>query len=128
MGCSNNGVTGGVAVEEVIKIPVSELTDQIQKFDYDVDGAAVTYFAVLGMDGEVRTAFDACDVCGGKKGYNQQGFNVVCKNCGQRFLINDLGTKNAPGGCWPSNLDHTIEEGQVVIKTADLARNMFRFK
>lgn len=129
-GCSSNskGPTGAVTVEAgVIKIPLSEITSTVKKYDYDAQGTKVTYFAVKGTDGQVRTAFDACDVCGGKKGYKQNGGDIICNNCGKVFRIDGLGTKNKGYGCWPSYLSHEIKDSYVLIKTSEIAAGKHRF-
>jgi len=47
-----------------IKILASEITDEATFYKYTTEsGVEVDYFAVRGTDGEVRVAFDACDVC-----------------------------------------------------------------
>ena len=67
----------------------------------------------------IRAAFNACDVCYlDKKGYRQEGDDMVCNNCGQRFpseLINEV-----RGGCNPSPLVRTIEGDEVVIRVDDI--------
>lgn len=113
---------------EYVKIPVSEISSEMKKYSYDVDGVEVNYFAVKGTDGEIRTAFDACDVCGGYKGYRQRGNDVVCNNCGRFFSISDIGTKNKGGGCWPSYLSNKIEGDQILVKKSELAEGVFRFR
>ncbi len=114
-------------VDDVVRIPLSEVTSTLVKHYFDADGVIVTYLVVRGSDGEVRTAFDACDVCGGR-GYFQRGSDVVCKKCGRSFRIDDLGTKNRGGGCWPSYLSHRIEDGSVLIDKAELASGAFMFR
>ncbi|MBU0460352.1 MAG: DUF2318 domain-containing protein [Nanoarchaeota archaeon] len=137
VGCSgsdtNNSVTGA-AIEDsnfvgddVVKIPLDDVTNTVKKYNYDANGVTITYFAVRGSDGKVRTAFDACDVCGGYKGYVQQGRDIKCNNCGRVFSIDGLGSKNKGYGCWPSYLSHTIEDGNVVIKTAEIEAGKSRF-
>ena len=129
-GCSGNKPNGGAAADfsgEEIKIPLDKITGQLQKFEYDAGGVNVKFFAVRGSDGQVRTAFDACDVCGGYKGYVQQGQDIKCNNCGKVFSIDGLGTKNLGYGCWPSYLSHSIENGNVVISKAELDDGTFRF-
>ncbi|MBW6451908.1 MAG: DUF2318 domain-containing protein [DPANN group archaeon] len=113
---------------DFIKIPVSYVTDTMKKYTLNVGGVSVVYFTVVGSDGVIRTAFDACDVCGGSKGYRQDGTDVVCNNCGKYFAIDDIGSKNGPGGCWPSFLDHKVEDGFVVINEKDVADGAFRFR
>ena len=136
VGCSDkDGITGDAtttnSVENdeagVINIPLDSITNEVQKFNYNANGVTVTYFAVRGTDGEVRTAFDACDVCGGKKGYKQQGNDIACINCGKVFSIDGLGTQNKGYGCWPSYLSHEIKDGNIIIKTSELEAGKFRF-
>ncbi len=134
IGCSDkSNVSGASTIDTegkngLIKIPLSEITSTLKKYDYDANGVTVTYFVVKASDGEVRTAFDACDVCGGKKGYKQIGRDIKCNNCGRVFSIFGLGTKNKGYGCWPSYLGHEIKDGNVVIKASEIAAGAYRFK
>ena len=99
-------------------VPVAELADGTARFySADVAGTTVKYFVVQDAGGEVRTAFDACDVCyPAKKGYTQDGDVMVCNNCGRRFPTDGIGT--VAGGCNPSPLEAKVKGGEVVI-TAD---------
>jgi uncharacterized membrane protein len=135
--CSENNNTTGAAVcndptgcevsSNSVSIPLDDLSDQAQFFEYVDNGVKIKYFAVLGSDGEVRTAFDACDVCGGSKGYEQVGTDIKCRNCGKVFKIDGLGSKNKGYGCWPSFLPHTVNDGQVIIQASDLQSGSHRF-
>ncbi|MBR9679993.1 MAG: DUF2318 domain-containing protein [Candidatus Altiarchaeota archaeon] len=113
--------------QDFMKIPISEISNNIKKNSFDTNGIEVRFFVVRAPDGEIRTAFDACDVCGGHRGYSQQGDMVVCNNCGLKFSINDLGTKNRGGGCWPSFLKHKIEGDYILIDKNELAQSTARF-
>lgn len=104
----------------VVRIPLAEVSSTVKQYSYDAGGKQVKYLVVLGSDGKPRTAFDACEVCGGRKGYRQRGKDVICNNCGRYFSIDDLGTKNRGGGCWPGYLPHTIDGDEIVIKETDL--------
>jgi uncharacterized membrane protein len=111
-----------------VEIPLSGISETANFYTLSVDGVKVKYFAVRGSDGVVRTAFDACDVCGGYKGYQQIGDDMRCINCGRFFNIDDLGTKNsAGGGCWPSYLSHEIVGDNVVIDETEIAASRWRF-
>lgn len=107
-----------------------EVSDgEFHYFSYDSDGTEVKYFVVKGDDGQIHTAFDACDVCyHAKKGYSQEGDRAKCINCGKTFPVEDLGTENSGGGCWPGMLPHTIVDGQIMIKTTDLERGTYYFE
>ena len=130
VGCSDNETTGAASVKssnELVKIPLDSVTNKMQKFDYNANGIKVTYFVVKGTDDKIRTAFDACDVCGGSKGYHQEGNDVVCNKCGLSFSILGLGTKNKGAGCWPSYLSHEIKDNEIIIKISEIATGAFRF-
>ncbi len=119
------GATGNVvSAEEVVKIPLSEISSTA-KF-YSEEGSS--FFVVKDSEGNIKTAFDACDVCGGSKGYRQEGEDMVCNNCGRHFAIDQLGEQNIyGGGCWPSYLEHAIEGDFVVIQKSNLQKGSYMF-
>jgi uncharacterized membrane protein len=111
-----------------VTVPVAELAGGTAKFySADVAGTSVGYFLVQDPGGEVRTAFDACDVCyPAKKGYAQDGDVMVCNNCGRRFPIEGIGT--VEGGCNPSPLEAKVKADQVVITADSLAEGARYFQ
>lgn len=126
--CGSNDTTGAASyVEDFVKISLSEITDSANFYSHEYNGKQINYFAVRGSDGEIRTAFDACDICGGSKGYRQSGNDMICNNCGRVFSIDDLGTKNIGGGCWPSYLSHKIEGDYLLINIGEIEQGAFRF-
>jgi uncharacterized membrane protein len=130
VGSAGNSTGASVAATEygTVEIPLSEISETAEFYTLDVDGVRVKYFVVKGSDGVVRTAFDACDVCGGYRGYQQIGNDMKCITCSRFFNIDDLGTKNIPGGgCWPSYLSHGIVGDNVVIDEAELVASRWRF-
>jgi len=105
--------------QEFMSIPVAETSESAKWYEfYDNQ-----FFVVKASDGTVRTAFNKCDVCyAARRGYSQEGSDMVCNNCGLRFSIDGLGAENkTPGGCWPSYLPHTIENDNIIIRASDLA-------
>ena len=105
----------------IVTIPVAKLSDGKARFyKFEDGGKEITFFAVKSADGSVKTAFDACDACyKSKKGYEQQGDKMNCKNCNQKFAINRLGP-NASGGCNPGYLPHQLRGGIISISVNDL--------
>ena len=104
-----------------VSIPVAKLADGKARF-YRIDdgGKEIAFFVVKAPDGSYRTAFDACDVCyKEKKGYEQQGDKMNCKNCNQKFATNRIGP-NSTGGCNPSFLPHQVSGNNITISLADL--------
>ena len=126
-GNSNPQVTELASAQEVVKIPLSNITNTLSFYTYKSNGTAIKFFAVKGTDGNVHVAFDTCEVCG-PKGYTQSGNDVVCNNCGKHFAINSIGTANLSGGCWPSHLPMSINGTSVVINTSDLVTKESVFK
>ncbi len=114
-------------VGEYVAIPLSEISANLRKYTYSDGGKQIRYLVVLGSDGAPRTALDGCVVCGGAKGYRQQGDDVVCNNCGLHFKIDDLGSLNSGSGCWPIQLEHTVSDGKILIAKKDLIAGEYLF-
>jgi len=105
----------------VVTIPVAKLADgKAHFYKYEEGGKEITFFVAKAADGSVKTAFDACDSCyKSKKGYEQQGDKMNCKNCNQKFAINRLGP-NATGGCNPGYLPHQLNGSSISVSVTDL--------
>lgn len=88
-------------------------------YQYQHGKILIKYFILKSQDGQIRAAFDACDVCWPEgKGYAQDGDEMICRNCGQRFPSNKINI--VKGGCNPSPLNISVQNGKVIIKTADI--------
>lgn len=89
-------------------------------FDYTTPkGDTIRYFVVKSSDGVIRAAFDACDVCyKARKGYIQDGDEMICVNCGRRFASTKI--NEVKGGCNPAPLKRTVADGKVIIAKADI--------
>jgi len=109
------------ATNGIITLPVAKLANGKARFyKYEAGGKDITFFAVKAPDGSIRTAFDACDACyRDRKGYEQQGDKMNCKNCNQKFAINRLGP-NATGGCNPGYLPHKQNGTGISLSVTDL--------
>ncbi len=105
----------------VVNIPAAKLADgKAHFYKFEDSGKEITFFAVKTVDGSYKTAFDACDSCyKSKKGYEQQGDKMNCKNCNQKFAINRLGP-NASGGCNPGYLPLQQNGNTLSIRVDDL--------
>lgn len=104
----------------LVKIDIDTVSDgEAHFYHMNIDGKDFKFFLVKAKDGVIRAAFDACDVCfPQKKGYRQEGDNMVCNNCGQQFSTDQI--NEVRGGCNPSPLERTESNGQVVIKVSDI--------
>ena len=114
--------TGSVgAVPGEISMPLTDFVPGVAKFFNYVaaDKTSMRFFVIKSSDGVYRSALDACDVCyREKRGYHQDGDNMVCRKCGQRFpsaLVNEV-----TGGCNPVALARTVADGKIHIQTAAL--------
>jgi len=124
---TGNAVVGSYETTEnlAVKIPVFEISDNAVFYDYD----GIKYFVVKAEEGSIKTAFNACDICyQSRKGYRQEGGDMVCNNCGNHYAISGLGTKNLRGGgCWPGYLPNKVEGENLVLKKSDLEAGRYRF-
>jgi len=109
-------------------ISESSLNTNAKFYSYTDNNVKIYFFAMIGTDNEVHIAFDACDVCyTEKKGYSQDGTNMVCNNCGNIFLITSIGTENLQGGCWPSHLPVLINNGEISMTISDIVLKRYMF-
>jgi uncharacterized membrane protein len=110
------------AQDSAVRIPIADLSDKAKFFQYPLsDGRVVRFFAVKSADGAYRTALDACDMCyHAKKGYRQEGNNMVCNNCNLPFEVSRIGV--VAGGCNPVGLPNKSEGSQLVINARELER------
>lgn len=108
-------------VNGAVVIPLSEVSDgKAHYYKLAEGGKEIAFFVVKGSDGKIHTAFDACDACfREKKGYEQAGDKMVCKNCNMKFAVNRIGVAST-GGCNPSHLPSKVEGGDVSISVNDL--------
>jgi Predicted membrane protein len=103
-----------------IRITLSDLSGTAKFFDYKLsDNKPIRFFVIKSSDGVYRAALDACDTCyHAKKGYHQEGDDMVCNNCGLHFHSSQI--NEVHGGCNPVGLPRTIEGNQLVIKGSEL--------
>lgn len=112
-----------------IIIPKTEITENASFYRYDDNGVEIRAFGVKGSDGKEHIAADACDRCyKEKKGYRQEGENMTCNNCGQKFEINSIGTENTEGGCWPSFIEIDTEGDDITLTEEALKDKRYLFE
>ena len=121
---ANNFTVAAVDVKPqngLFAFPVSEFQDgKARHFNFKISPSqSIRFFLIKSSDGVIRAAFDACEVCyRAKKGYAQQGDNMVCLNCGMKFK--SVKVNEVTGGCNPSALKRTVKDGKVIINQQDL--------
>ena len=107
----------------VAEIPANVFASQKALF-YNVvldSGKTVYFFVVKDKNGKYRAAANTCQVCyGAHKGFRQEGNEMVCNNCGNRYPMEKIATEK--GGCNPAPIspDLEVKDGKVIIKQAEL--------
>lgn len=103
-----------------LRISLSDLSGTAKFYDYKLsDNKPIRFFVIKSSDGVYRAALDACDTCyHAKKGYHQEGDDMICNNCGLHFHSSQI--NEVHGGCNPVGLPRTIEGNQLVIKASEL--------
>lgn len=103
-----------------VRIELADLNGTAKFFDYKLsDNKPVRFFVIKSSDGVYRAALDACDTCyHAKKGYHQEGDDMICNNCGLHFHSSQI--NEVHGGCNPVGLPRTIEGNQLIIKASEL--------
>ena len=103
-----------------VRIALVDLSSTAKFFDYKLsDNKPVRFFVLRSSDGVYRAALDACDTCyHAKKGYHQEGDDMICNNCGLHFHSSQI--NEVHGGCNPVGLPRTIDGNQLVIKASEL--------
>lgn len=121
----NNFMGNAISGEDAFKISLSEISGVVTFYEVD----RVEFFAVKALDGSIKTAFNACDVCyESHKGYRQEGDYMICNNCGNRYPVSGLGTENSQGGgCWPGYLENRVDGNFLVISRRDIIKGSYRF-
>lgn len=119
-GSERSSATRVVAENGVVRIPLAQVGPAATFFEYQTpDSKAVRFFVIKSSDGVYRAAADACEVCyREKRGYHQQGDDMVCKKCGQHFASKDV--NEVTGGCNPNAIRRTIQGDSLLIAAADL--------
>jgi len=84
-------------------------------------GKTIYFFVVKDKQGIYRAAANACQVCFKTyKGFRQEGNEIVCNNCGNRYPIEKIATEK--GGCNPGPINPNLEvrNGKIIIQQADI--------
>ncbi len=127
----NRGFTLSPAEEYVqddtwAHIPLTQVSDRkLHRFHYQTpDGITVRFIIIQKQGSSFGIGFDACEICGAT-GYYERSGQVVCMLCDVVMNINTIGYK---GGCNPIPLPYTIEQGEILIRLADLEVEKKRFR
>ena len=85
----------------------------------DRAGQKIRFLLAKDNRGGVHTVFDACQQCYKyHKGYTYSHGYLICRLCGNRYRIEDVGRGVA--SCVPVKLPARLRGGKVLVKVADL--------
>ncbi|MGA2410635.1 MAG: Fe-S-containing protein [Candidatus Binataceae bacterium] len=110
-----------VGGERIVSLPLAELgTGTARTFCYrDPGGNVIRFIVARDSDGTIHSAFDACRNCFEHNlGYRLSGAQMVCRFCGNRYPLREMGTGIA--SCVPIRLPHLALPDAVQIRVADL--------
>lgn len=119
---SRNGSTASDNVSTVnaagdLVISKDGITENVKFFPYKAGNVKMEVLAVKASDGTIRTAFNTCQVCydSGRGYYEQDGSELVCQNCGNRFHLDQIELMR--GGCNPVPIleDFKTDDGTNII-------------
>ncbi len=100
-------------------IQKSEISETVKFYPYNIGKTNMEVMAVKASDGTVRIAFNTCQICydSGRGYYKQEGDELVCQNCGNRFYIDQL--EKIKGGCNPVPItkEYKSEDDESIIIT-----------
>lgn len=113
-----------------IEINKADISATAKFYPYEADGIKMEVLALKAKDGTIRTALNTCQVCyaSGKGYYVQDGDELVCQNCGNRFASNMVG--KSKGGCNPVPISESskVDDGsKITIDKNYLSKNKAYF-
>ena len=112
------------AEDGVVSIQLSALEDgKLHRYGFASGNRTVRLLALKTADGKIRTALDACEICG-TFGYLQDGPHLFCLNCVAE--INPL-TVGQAGGCNPIPLESEASATTLRVPVAALEKEAHRF-
>lgn len=122
----SGGSTVKVPNSGELKIIKSDISETAKFLPYKIGGRNMEVIAVKASDGTIRTAFNTCQVCfSSERGYyKQEGNELVCQNCGNRFHIDQV--EKEQNGCNPVPIldkDKTEDGTTITISNAFLNLN-----
>ena len=113
-----NNTANEIKEGENLVIPISDLSEKATFYPVEVDGIEMEVIAGKDSQGEIRTAFNTCQVCydSGNGYYRQLGEELVCQNCGNSFTMDVVGETG--GGCNPVPIleeNRTVTDSEIQI-------------
>lgn len=119
------GIKEVTAQNGTVQISISEIKDgTMHYYKYNASNVWIRFFIIKAPGDSIKTSFDACEACG-PAGYYQAGSELVCKKCGLKFSIENIGV--VVGGCNPIPLNATLSASNVIISVNDIESGRLYF-
>ena len=122
-------VAEGPAQTSGLTIATGSLGAEPLFVDWEQDGTPMQLIALRDDDGEVRLAYNTCQVCMGSPYayFEYRDGLLICQNCGSGFALEAVG--RVSGGCNPLPVSGSQASGdQVTIPEEELAAVAVAFK
>lgn len=102
--------SNSVVVGDNLIIPKNEISETAKFYPYTLGDTYMEVIAVKAGDGTIRTALNTCQICynSGRGYYVQEGSELVCQNCGNRFALEQV--EKIKGGCNPVPITEEYKE------------------
>jgi len=109
-------------INQELSIPASRLEDGLAHFyNTQLGGKSIYFFVIKDNQGAYRAAANACKVCfDSRMGFRQQGDDMVCNTCGNKYPLEKIATEK--GGCNPGPINPNLElrNGEIIIQQSDI--------
>lgn len=126
---SDKNVSDTVVNDNLI-IAIEDISTTATFYPIEIDGTKLEVLVIKASDGTIRTAFNTCQICysSGRGYYEQEGNNLICQNCSNRFRSDDV--EITRGGCNPVPItqeNKTVDGENIIISKEFLSesKNIF---
>jgi uncharacterized membrane protein len=124
-GCSNLPAEHTVVSvrNSEIRLPIRDIRDgKVHFFTYKKDGKRINFFVRTDGKDNLSAYFDACYTCyKNKKGYREEGSDLVCNECNLKFRLAEEHWDTSHG-CCPIAVRSRIEGSELIIAAKDLEK------
>lgn len=121
LGTGTQPGSSSVAEAADLTITKNDVSEKAEFYPYQAGDTKMEVLAVKASDGTIRTAFNTCQVCfgSGRAYYVQEGNELVCQNCGNRFALDQVEIQR--GGCNPVPIfeDNKEDTGDNIVISGD---------
>ncbi|MGE5300030.1 MAG: Fe-S-containing protein [Acidobacteriota bacterium] len=111
-----------------VRLPIKDFSDgKVHFFTYKKDGKRINFFVRTDGKDNLSAYFDACYTCyKNKKGYREEGSDLVCNECKLKFRLAEEHWDTSHG-CCPIAVKSRIDGGELIIAAKDLEKGQKLF-